>query len=126
MPRQFKHTRGGNCWAGVRYGDVCTKHDAPRGECPDCPECLACQSNMDLLDYVQTSYHRDKKGWPRPTEEEITLLSVSNRIRKLAERMETFDLKISLLQFASDIEEKGVMTRWPRNWRESVPWLYNS
>ena len=37
-----KHVKGGNCWAGVRGGDVCPLHDEPRGECSVCARCPAC------------------------------------------------------------------------------------
>lgn len=39
-----KHAKGGNCWAGVRGGDVCPLHDEPRGECSACQRCPACDS----------------------------------------------------------------------------------
>jgi hypothetical protein len=39
---KVKHVRGGNCWVGVRQGDVCASHDEPRGECHECPPCPAC------------------------------------------------------------------------------------
>jgi len=49
-PRQGQ----GNCWTpSVIYDcykcgynelcDVCHKHDAPRGSCPECPRCETCE-----------------------------------------------------------------------------------
>lgn len=40
----LKHARGGNCWVGVRDGDVCPLHDEPRGDCSACSRCPACDA----------------------------------------------------------------------------------